>query len=228
MVQGIIFDFDDTLADSLETYWRIFCCGAEKLNLPAPSRQELALLLSEGKPILGIIAEVYPTLDKDTIQTCVGEMRQAASEVAQEFPITLKPEAKAVLGALKSKGLKIGLVTGRVFPSEEMWADLRKFDIARFFDAVVTGHDQPRKPAPEGVLKCLEEMKLTPEDCVFVGDTRADLIAGKKAGVRVIVLSNGAAISQALATEQPHAIIDNLSQLVGFLEQDTGHKQGAV
>jgi phosphoglycolate phosphatase-like HAD superfamily hydrolase len=101
-----------------------------------------------------------------------------------------------------------------------MWAELRELSIAQFFDAVVTGSDQPRKPAPDGIIACLGKLNLAAEDSVIVGDAKADLIAGKKAGVRVIVLSKGGTIGETFAPEQPDTVIDNLTQLVRLLEQE--------
>ncbi len=220
MVKGIIFDFDETLVNSLETYWQVFRCGAEGLNLPAPKREELVALLSEGRGLLEILSQIYPALDKEAILNCAEKMREVSGDVVKEFPITVKPGVKEVLGLLKMKGMKIGLVTGRVFPSEQMWAELRELSIAQFFDAVVTGSDLSRKPAPDGIIACLEKLNLAPEDSVIVGDTKSDLIAGKRAGVRVIILSNEAAVGEAVAPEQPCMVIDNLTQLVMFLEQE--------
>ncbi|HEY87497.1 MAG TPA: HAD family hydrolase [Dehalococcoidia bacterium] len=220
MVKGIIFDFDETLVNSLETYWQVFRCGAQRLNLPAPKREELAALLSEGKGLLEILSQIYPALDKEAILNCAGKMREAFTDVVIEFPITIKPEVKGVLSSLKMKGVKIGLVTGRICSSEQMWAELRGLSIAQFFDAVVTGGDQPRKPAPDGIITCLEKLNLAAEDSIIVGDAKSDLIAGKKAGVRVIVLSSEGAVGETFAPEQPDMVIDNLSQLVRFLEQE--------
>ena len=186
MVKGIIFDFDETLVNSLETYWQVFQRGAQSLSLPVPKREELTACLSEGVGLLEIISQIYPTLDKEAILNCAGKMRETLSDVVKEFPITIKPGAKEVLGFLKMKGIKIGLVTGRVLTSEQMWTELRGLSIAQFFDAIVTGSDQPRKPAPDGIITCLETLNLAPEDSVFVGDAKSDLIAGKKAGLRVI------------------------------------------
>lgn len=220
MIKGIIFDFDETLVNSLETYWQIFNRGATKLNLPPASKEKLVALLSKGRDLKGIVSEIYPSLDTDAILNCTREMQQAYAEVEREFPITLKPRVKEVLRLLKMKGLKIGLVTGRVVPLEKMWAELDRLGITQFFDAVVTGIEARRKPAPDGVIKCLEELKLPSKDCVLIGDAQADVTAGKEAGVRVIVLSTGVCSGEILDTEQPDMVIDDLTQLGGFLEQE--------
>jgi HAD superfamily hydrolase (TIGR01509 family) len=144
-------------------------------------------------------------------------MKEASQDVMKEFPITVKPGVKDLLKILKLNGIKIGLVTGRVFPSEQMWEELRDLGIDRFFNVVITGNDQPRKPAPDGIIACLEKLDLAPQDCVIVGDAKADLIAGKRAGVRVIVLNNRENISGTVASEKPDMIIDDITQLTRFL-----------
>jgi phosphoglycolate phosphatase len=220
MIKGIIFDFDETLVDSLETYWQVFCYVARRLNLLAPLKEELASLLGEGGGLLEILSQVYPNLDETAILNCAEKMKEASRDVMKEFPITVKLGVKDLLRILKMNGIKIGLVTGRVFPSEQMWKELRDLSIDRFFDAVITGNDQPRKPAPDGIIACLEKLALVPQDCVIVGDAKADLIAGKRAGVRVIVLNNRENISGILASEKPDMIIDDITQLTRFLQQD--------
>jgi pyrophosphatase PpaX len=56
------------------------------------------------------------------------------------------------------------------------------------FDAVVTGEDVVRqKPDPQGLLIVCERLGVPASDCVFVGDSPADIGAGKNAGMRTIV-----------------------------------------
>ena len=43
--------------------------------------------------------------------------------------------------------------------------------------------DTPRKPDPAGVYRLLEEMRLSPEECAYAGDTRTDMLTGKAAGL---------------------------------------------
>jgi HAD superfamily hydrolase (TIGR01549 family) len=219
MVKGIIFDFDDTLVNSQETYWQIFLHVARSLNLPVPKREELAARLKEGLALSEIISKIYPALGREAIANCADKMREASREVMKEFPVTVKPEVREVLGLLRTRGIKIGLVTGRVFPSERMWSELRELGLSGFFDAVVTGSDQPRKPAPDGIIACLAQLDLSAEDVVLVGDAKSDLIAGKRAGVRVIVLNEGSTGGTS-GPEQPDMVIDNLAKLMKFMEQE--------
>lgn len=44
----------------------------------------------------------------------------------------------------------------------------------------------PRKPDPAGALRLAEKMQVTPEKCIYVGDTNTDMQTGKNAGMYTI------------------------------------------
>ncbi len=84
-------------------------------------------------------------------------------------------------------------------------------------DAVVTAGETRPKPDPASLLKCALDLNLSLDECVFVGDSRADIIAARSAGVTSIAIPTGVASRQDLAEEQPHYIIDSLAMLPGQL-----------
>ena len=73
------------------------------------------------------------------------------------------------------------------------------------------------KPDPASLIKCVVDLGLTPDACVFVGDSLADIIAARAAGVISIAIPTGVASRQDLAEEQPQYIIDSLAMLPGQL-----------
>jgi pyrophosphatase PpaX len=76
--------------------------------------------------------------------------------------------------------IKLGLVSSS--PSQFLTAVLTKSKIDRFFQSVVTAdHVSNLKPHPEPVLLALTELGAKPEDAIFVGDSAADMIAGRAA-----------------------------------------------
>lgn len=52
------------------------------------------------------------------------------------------------------------------------------------FDATITGDDVSEpKPDPEGIFKAMRALQAVPEETLFVGDSNADIQAGKSAGL---------------------------------------------
>jgi beta-phosphoglucomutase-like phosphatase (HAD superfamily) len=86
-------------------------------------------------------------------------------------------------------------------------AVLRRFDLARHFDAVVAGEAVTRaKPAPDIFLAAAERLGVPPWDCVVLEDSLAGVQAGRSAGMHVIAVPERpddrfAALADAVVTD---------------------------
>jgi mannitol-1-/sugar-/sorbitol-6-/2-deoxyglucose-6-phosphatase len=68
-------------------------------------------------------------------------------------------------------------------------AVLARLDLARYFDAVVTGDAVLHpKPAPDVFLLAAERLAVVPARCVVLEDSMAGVTAGRAAGMRVIAV----------------------------------------
>ena len=70
-----------------------------------------------------------------------------------------------------------------------MSADItvRAFRWDCYFGSVVTGDDViHQKPAPDGLFEVARQLGVAPEACIFVGDSPADINAGKAAGMKTV------------------------------------------
>ena len=131
--------------------------------------------------------------------------------------VSLKPRVYQTLQSLKAMEFKIGIVTGRATKGEHKWSELRRLNISQFIDIIVTGFEALAKPAPDGLEMCIKELGLCAKDCVFVGDSRVDIIAGKKAGVRTIAVHSGVADKELLVQQQPDRVLADLSSLISCI-----------
>ena len=93
----------------------------------------------------------------------------------------LFPGAIEVLKFVKNKGFKTAVVTNT--HHELTIKILKKFNLINYFDAVLGGDDvKSGKPDPEIIIKACNLLCVFPGDSVMVGDTNADMEAGKSAG----------------------------------------------
>ena len=87
-----------------------------------------------------------------------------------------------LLEFLKSKRLKLGIVTGK--GKETLDISLRLLNMSSYFDVLISGDDVTApKPDPEGIYKALKIIDVLPERILFVGDSDADIGAGINANV---------------------------------------------
>lgn len=217
-IKGVIFDLDGTLIDTLEAYARAFNQGIEKFGLKPVSEEKLAFFLNWGLPLEKILLEISPTTfrkDGPRLQ-CLEEIGKAYSELEEENVI-LKPGVEEVLPGLREMGLKIGIVTGRMTSGELKWRELRRLGVDHYIDAMVTGAEAERKPAIGSLMECIKMLGLSPKDCVLVGDSQADILTGKAAGVMTVALPTGVASRETLSKDNPAVILDSLADLTGYI-----------
>jgi pyrophosphatase PpaX len=61
---------------------------------------------------------------------------------------------------------------------------LNPFGIQDYFEEKITADDvRNSKPDPEGILLALSRIKTGPRESIYIGDSPADMIAGRRAGV---------------------------------------------
>jgi phosphoglycolate phosphatase len=95
-----------------------------------------------------------------------------------------------VLAALRASGLRVGIVTNKI---ERFAAPLlRTLGVAPDEDCLITPDLLAKpKPDPEGVLLACLRLGVAPAQCVFVGDDRRDIEAGRAAGTRTAIAAWG-------------------------------------
>ena len=219
-IKGVIFDLDETIIDSLGTYTEAFNIGTRTFGLEPVTEERIAHFLDKGFRLGKILLELFPSVFEDdrNRQACEDEIRNAYLELEAQ-KVTLKPGVKRTLQSLKERGVKIGIVTGRMTKGERKWLELRRLSIHQFVDSMVTGAEAPAKPAPDGLIKCIKELGLSVKECIFVGDSRVDVIAGRKAGVKTVAIHTGVAGKELLAEEEPDYLLGNLDLLFPHLNE---------
>ena len=68
MIRAVLFDFDETLVNSLETFWHAFNRGVTRIGLPPATRAAVAGGLSRGTDLRNMVATIYPEIDATTVR----------------------------------------------------------------------------------------------------------------------------------------------------------------
>ncbi len=225
-MKGLIFDLDGTIIDTLGAYTEAFNRGTAAFGLPPVSAATLAGLLDRGVRLGDMLTELFPSVfsDEQKRQRCRDVILKAYLQL-QSQDVQLQPGARQVLQSLKERGIKIGIVTGRMTQGDGKWLELETLGIRGYIDAQVTAAEAPGKPSPDGLLKCVKELGFTVDECVFVGDSRIDVIAGKNAGMRTVAVHNGVAGRELLAEQKPDCILADLTSLLPCLESMENKKE---
>lgn len=213
--KAVIFDFEGTLVDF---QWRL-------AEAEAKLRQAYA---AQGFATAGNYAELWnAAADAVAPQGHIGELRRALGPVYDRWDadalLRWSPRAGAVelLQKLSGAGIRAALVSniGRA----ALGNALGRFGLDRWLDPVVSRDEVSfMKPRAEGVLRALAELQAAPEDALFVGDSRADVLAARAAGLRVAIIRGGECDEAAFAALPPDRFVSRLEEIAALIGREGG------
>jgi phosphoglycolate phosphatase len=201
-----LFDVDGTLLDSAADI-----VGAIQGALAAAERPKAVdfdfLKHSIGHHLAVPFGEIFPDYSSEQIDEMIRQYRvlylARGHKMTHVYPGV--PEALAALPGRKSTATTKGTPTTR--------AVLEQFGLIQYFDHVQGTDGFPYKPAPDVILTALAVLGARPEDCLMVGDSAADMEAGKRAGVKTCAVRYGYGKVEDLARFTPDYWIDDLREL---------------
>jgi len=202
-----LFDIDGTLLDSAPDI-----CGAVQSVIVAngASERDFAYLKSfVGLHLIDMFRDVFPHYEAAQIDALIQQYRKIylgrCHQATKLFPGA--KEALAALGGRKSTATTKGTPTTR--------AVLEQFGLLQYFDHVQGTDGIPYKPAPDVLQAAMAALGARPEECLMVGDSTADMAAGRAAGVKTCAVRYGYGKPQELARFEPDYWVDDLRVLVG-------------
>jgi phosphoglycolate phosphatase len=122
------------------------------------------------------------------------------------------PEALSVLKMIKESQILSGIVTnsGRL-PVNSI---LHEFGFSPYLSTIITRDEMKKmKPMPDGLLEALEQLRLTSDDALYVGDSVIDIEAARAARMKCASVSTGLYRSEELRKFSPDYALDTLDGL---------------
>ena len=217
-VSAVIFDLDGTLLDTKEIYYDIIHIVFEKLGFPLVRREVLVEAAAEGEFNWDRVLPAGLTLRKEEVLLEVRAILEAISPPLFRQRTKLIAGADEILKSLHGAGSRIGVVTSsRIKHLGMKMHAIEKTGVAELFDAIITPDDvQMKKPSPEPLYECARRLGVAPGECVYVGDMRVDIKAGKSAGMKTVGVLTGFEDYDLLENEHPDLILDTVASLKNY------------
>ena len=180
--RGIIFDCDGVIIDSRDANIRFYNLILERLGM-APMGKEAEEYV-HSHTVFESIRYIVP----DQIYQKAIEIGKAISYKEVIPYIKLQKGIKGVLEKFIKNGKKCAINTNR---TSTMPLILSTFSLENFFDPVVTAEvvNNP-KPHPESIFYILNRWNLSPEDVIFIGDSKVDEQTAHNASIDFISYKN--------------------------------------
>ena len=183
--QGIVFDMDGTLVDSMPSHMVAWerACNAFGYPFDADYMNSLG-----GVPTQQTVVILNEKFGMDHDPKAVAKFKREAWETMDLEP-GLIPSTMAVFEHYRPT-LAIGIGTGAERPHAEHL--LAKHGLLARIDSLVTASDVTHgKPHPETFLTVAEQMGVAPQHCVVFEDTEIGYQAARDAGMDCIMVKQG-------------------------------------
>ncbi|MBD2676279.1 tRNA epoxyqueuosine(34) reductase QueG [Nostoc paludosum FACHB-159] len=204
----IIFDFDGTIADTVDALVSIANRLAVDFGYIQITPDQLALLKNlTSREIIkysGVSLFKIPFL----VKKVKGELKNKIPELK---PI---PGIKEALIQLQAQGYKLGIITSN--SKENVTEFLKINDLNYLFDFIYSGITIFGKTTI--INNVLKQKQLKPQDVIYVGDETRDIEASKKANIQVIAVTWGFNSPEVLAKQNPDYLIHRPSELLEVMK----------
>jgi HAD superfamily hydrolase (TIGR01509 family) len=213
-ITTILCDLDGTLVDSRQDIAVTFQHAWQTVVGGAPP-DTAAIAQHIGKPLDEMLSELGAMLSPALLSSFLTVYRRTFSRqdarLAEPYP--------GVIAALRALSpFMLGIVTTKERGQAEIV--LRRLALTPFFRHIQGGTPGLRlKPSPDPILAALAALHCTPERALMVGDTPADIMAGKAAGTATCAVTYGFGMRDALLSCAPDYVIDSFGELVDLVRQ---------
>lgn len=214
-LKAVLFDMDGVLFDSMPNHAYAWSHAMTEYGLQM-TREEV--YMNEGRTGSGTINMLAQRFwGRDATEEEKQLIYEAKSKVFNFLPEAKPmPGALETLQAVKTKGLKIVLVTGS---AQTSLLEKLERSYPGFFhqELMVTGFDvKLGKPYPEPYLKGLQKAGIKPEEGIVVENAPLGVQAGHAAGIFTIAANTGPLADEVLKNAGADIVLPGMMDVARF------------
>jgi phosphoglycolate phosphatase len=207
----IVFDWDGTVMDSTAVIAGSIQAACRDLGLTVPddeaARHVIGLGLSQA------LRHAVPDAPESMYEPLVARYRHHF--LAQDQAIPLFEGARETLAELHGTGYWLGVATGKNRAGLER--ALASTGLKQYFHATRTAEQTFSKPNPAMLFELMDELAVSSERTLMVGDTTHDVLLAQNAKVDVVAVGYGAHPPEQLQELNPLALVKDFTELRAWL-----------
>ena len=184
-MKACIFDLDGTLTNTLESMTYSVNLTLEEMGLSKITKDQCRLFVGNGARVL---MEKSLKAAGDTDASRIEEGMEIYGRIFDRnctYHVTPYEGIPEMLKALKDKGIHLAVLSNK--PDRQTVKVVKAIFGEELFD-YAQGQKEGirRKPEPDGVWYLMEQMHVSKEECLYIGDSEVDAATGRNAGLKTI------------------------------------------
>jgi HAD superfamily hydrolase (TIGR01549 family) len=215
-VRALCFDVDGTLSDTDDLYTEKVAKYLPRFLFKDPGHAARRFVMwseAPGNALLGLADTLHLDGEMAALINWLNRHRRHSDK-----KFLLVPGVDAMLKQLHGR-YPMSVVSAR--DEKGTMRFLEQFDLVRYFDAIITGRSAKyTKPYPDPVLLAAQKMNVPPENCLMIGDTTVDILAGKSAGAQTLGVLCGFGEEHELRQFGADEIVEDTTKLLEILTMD--------
>lgn len=220
----VMFDLDGTLVDSVPDLAAAVDRMLLELGRPAAGLDAVRQWVGNGAQVL-VRRALAGDIDHAGVDDALAEQALALfmDAYAESHDLTVVyPGVQDTLRWLRKRGMEMALITNK--PERFVGPLLDQMKLGSYFRWIIGGDTlAQKKPDPAALLFVMQMAGVTPQQALFIGDSRSDVLAAKAAGVQCVGLTYGYNHGRPIEEESPSLVIDDLRALLpGCVDPATG------
>ncbi|MBS5104101.1 HAD family hydrolase [Dorea longicatena] len=216
IMKACIFDLDGTLTNTLESMTYSVNLTLEEMGLSKITKDQCRLFVGNGARVL---MEKSLKAAGDTDASRIEEGMEIYGRIFDRnctYHVTPYEGIPEMLKALKDKGIHLAVLSNK--PDRQTVKVVKAIFGEELFD-YAQGQKEGirRKPEPDGVWYLMEQMHVSKEECLYIGDSEVDAATGRNAGLKTIGVLWGFRDRKTLETAGADDLIDRPDELLQFV-----------
>ena len=215
-MKACIFDLDGTLTNTLESMTYSVNLTLEEMGLSKITKDQCRLFVGNGARVL---MEKSLKAAGDTDASRIEEGMEIYGRIFDRnctYHVTPYEGIPEMLKALKDKGIHLAVLSNK--PDRQTVKVVKAIFGEELFD-YAQGQKEGirRKQEPDGVWYLMEQMHVSKEECLYIGDSEVDAATGRNAGLKTIGVLWGFRDRKTLETAGADDLIDRPDELLQFV-----------
>lgn len=218
MIKAVIFDFDGTLADTLDSIGKGINLTMDKFGYPHSTRDDVQAHINHGaRNLIKLSLPTELQSDGALVDKAYAEYHKNYNTVYLEVEKTYDGVLD-VIDKLHKSGIKMSVLSNKQDPMVIGLCEklLPKGAFTEFRGQRVGA---PTKPDPTVPLEICGLMGVKPSECALVGDSDVDMATAKNAGFKAVGVSWGYRPPELLLENGADAIANTPSDLVNIISE---------
>ena len=209
----IVFDWDGTVMDSTAVIASSIQAACRDMGFAEPSDAAAKHVIGLG--LQEALRQAVPDLQENQRDDLVARYRHHFLSQGEAIP--LFEGAQQTIAQLHTAGHWLAVATGK--SQQGLKRAMQTSGMESYFHATRTADQTFSKPHPAMLLEIMDELGVTAQRALMVGDTTHDLQMARNAGVDSIGMTHGAHPVDLLRALEPLALIDDFVGLRAWLNE---------